>query len=127
MVRHYNEDGYIKTTGTSSISGLESINYVVKIFPEISKFLTVPQKEYLRSEIYNCLLISFKAQIIYTSVTKEQAKPLFDPLVNVMREDLKSDTYNFLDLDFLKLHADLKAIEDPNYSPFKTVSHHNFE
>src|SRR5690606_26515015 len=106
---------------------LESINYVVKIFPEISKFLTVPQKEYLRSEIYSCLIISLKAQIMYTSLTIEQAKPLFDPLIEVMREDLKNNTYDFLDLDFLKLHADLKAIEDPNYNPFRTVSHHNFQ
>ncbi len=118
MVRFYDENNHIKTTGFS-FNGAKEINRAMQFINENFEMFTKEEIEYFYMQAVVNIKVDAQARVIYSGSKFEELKPLYDEVVKNMVKGVKNPTLNLFNT-LLDVEA-LDSKKDNDYQPFKTT------
>lgn len=109
-------DGHFSSIGCS-INGGKEINKALLFLEDFKELFEPDMLIQFAREILSFMLVDIKAKVIYCGSDFEQMKPFYNPKISKIKEIINGLHTNFGEC-FLDLE-NIKALEIPNYNPFK--------
>ena len=121
MVMYKDSDtGHVKYMSIS-LNGDDAINTAMPFLNKYFDKFTEDQVKHICSCLASFLVASMKASVIYCGAELEHIKPLYDTHIKTAIKGLKTgeNVFNDIKLDI----GAIKAVEVPDYQPFKVVQY----